>query len=739
MLEFTELDIHQLAGLSRCNARQSPPTQAETDELAADILARGVAEPLTLRHEDGEIRVLDGGRRYFALRRLLETHADAAAAIRFPVAFFDGDDAAALERSLVTFLHRADLHPVEEFERFVELRDRHRLSDEEIAARTHKPLRFVKARLRLGRLAPEVRDAWRAGTLTGEQAGAFAATDNPDAQRALLDKGHIAHWSAWQIARELRDKAAVALGDARAVFVGLDAYLAAGGRVDEQIFEEESYLLDGPILEKLARDKLDAAAREIAEREGWGWAATEFDSKPGDFVKAQRYDFLEEEGARLKEIEALLEEEEDAARQRALEEEYDEIEARGLLRAMPEAERAHLGVRVGIDPDTGALYVMRAVKQTPRNQEADRTAAAKPRAAKEDDADDANEGADAQKPARDDAPTGSQRSAVDEAARAGLAAACARAPRLALIFAVAQIGCGVPYRDGGVLDFDPIATRLDEPRCELLREIDAMTFTEALRHVAKRDHDDPALVPIAFAELVSDAINPTGAHNFDAVRVMIGVAAGHCDLSQDMRAAFDYPAYFGAAAKETALDVIRGLDGEAAASQAKKLKRPELAKAAATLARDRQWLPKILIDAPRIAAPDADETLERPIDERSAAQAMADAISEDEAARAENPSIDAALSALIEEAAVRAAAPMAPRFIRACVHFGDDGRIKSKELYDAYVEFTQARGGRPLSVSAFGNFIADLGVEKTRMSEGVHYLNIALREDRATADGGADV
>ena len=59
-------------------------------------------------------------------------------------------------------------------------------------------------------------------------------------------------------------------GDHRlALFVGLDAYKAAGGVIVTDLFSDEGdcYLADRPLLTKLASDKLASAAAEQAK--GW--------------------------------------------------------------------------------------------------------------------------------------------------------------------------------------------------------------------------------------------------------------------------------------------------------------------------------------------------------------------------------------------------------------------------------------------------------------------------------------
>jgi ParB family transcriptional regulator, chromosome partitioning protein len=75
----------------------------------------------------------------------------------------------------------------------------------------------------------------------------------------------------WQIKRMLTETT-VRASDRRAVFVGIDAYEAAGGIVLRDLFESDDggWLQDVGLLDRLVAEKLTAIADEIAA-EGWKW------------------------------------------------------------------------------------------------------------------------------------------------------------------------------------------------------------------------------------------------------------------------------------------------------------------------------------------------------------------------------------------------------------------------------------------------------------------------------------
>ena len=83
---------------------------------------------------------------------------------------------------------------------------------------------------------------------------------------------------AWQIKRLLTEDRVLATS-AIARFVGIEAYEAAGGQIDRDLFAEEDergiWFDDPDLLNKLAMDSLQAAARELETR--WKWAEARLD------------------------------------------------------------------------------------------------------------------------------------------------------------------------------------------------------------------------------------------------------------------------------------------------------------------------------------------------------------------------------------------------------------------------------------------------------------------------------
>ena len=158
------------------------------------------------------------------------------------------------------------------------------------------------------------------------------------------------------------------------MFVGLDAYVLAGGYVLRDLFETDDggWLQDVALLDRLVAEKLQTEAARIGE-EGWKWVAVAVDFSYGydhDLRELQgvQPDLTEEDEAKLAslraEADALEDEwagggdvpEEIEVRVTAIDEEIAGLVSRPLI--YDPAEVARAGVFVSIDID-GSLYIER--------------------------------------------------------------------------------------------------------------------------------------------------------------------------------------------------------------------------------------------------------------------------------------------------------------------------------------------------------------------------------------------
>ena len=225
----------------------------------------------------GRYAVIAGGRRLAAMQALA---AEGALDEDHPVPCrMIGGIVAAEEVSLAENSVRAAMHPADQVEAFRRLADAGSTAAA-IAARFGVSERTVEKRLRLGNAAPVLLEAYRAGEIDLDTLMAFAVTTDHARQSAV--------WAAvsqqgyrpggWQIKRLLTEDRVLATS-AIARFVGIEAYEAAGGRIDRDLFAEEDergiWFDDPDLLNKLAMDSLQVAARELETR--WKWAEARLD------------------------------------------------------------------------------------------------------------------------------------------------------------------------------------------------------------------------------------------------------------------------------------------------------------------------------------------------------------------------------------------------------------------------------------------------------------------------------
>ena len=246
------------------------------EELAENIARRTHLQSLNVRPildadgtETGMFEIPAGGRRYRALELLVKQKRPAKT-MPIPCVVRDlSTDILAEDDSLAENIQRAPLHPLDQFRAFHAMREKGR-SDEDIAGAFFTSMNVVKQRLRLASVSPALLDVYAEDGMSLGQLMAFTVT----ADHARQEQVWQALANAWsqepyQIRRMLTEKT-VRASDRRAVFVGLDAYEAAGGVVLRDLSQSDDggWLEYLALLDRLVAEKLKAEAETIAE-EGW--------------------------------------------------------------------------------------------------------------------------------------------------------------------------------------------------------------------------------------------------------------------------------------------------------------------------------------------------------------------------------------------------------------------------------------------------------------------------------------
>ena len=119
------------------------------------------------------------------------------------------------------------------------------------------------------------------------------------------------------------------------MFVGAEAYTQAGGAITRDLFTEDGggWFEDAGLLDRLAREKLEALAGDVQAAEGWRWAAASIDYPHAHGLRRvypHPQELAPEQQERLDAVQAELE---------ALSAEHDGVAEESL----PEEVRARFG------------------------------------------------------------------------------------------------------------------------------------------------------------------------------------------------------------------------------------------------------------------------------------------------------------------------------------------------------------------------------------------------------------
>lgn len=343
------------------------------DPLVANIRAKGLLQNLIVRpnvapkgrkkgQPAGTYAVVAGDRRLQSLKILAAEghHPD-----EVPVPCDVRPDAGTAE-SLSENFARKSMTPLEELDAFAALIEQGE-SPEDVARQFGITVLHVKQRMKLARVSPVIREAFRNGTINLDALRAYSITDDHAAQEEAFRAGG---GNNPYFIRAALMRGAMTAGDRLAVYVGLDAYEATGGAVHRDLFGIAETRIDDPaLMRRLAADKLRAEADALLA-EGWSWVEI-VDSITWEMTKdCQRLvgegpGLSEDETAEAASLEAeaeSLDSEEDAERCRAIEKRLAEIGRLSLAREWTAEQRAAAGGWIALGYDAEVEFRLGYVK-----------------------------------------------------------------------------------------------------------------------------------------------------------------------------------------------------------------------------------------------------------------------------------------------------------------------------------------------------------------------------------------
>lgn len=155
---------------------------AQLDELAASIRARGVIQPIVVRPHGHNYQIVAGERRWRAAQR--------ARLQEVPVVVRDFDDGQTLEIALVENIQREDLNAIEEAQAYQRLAREYGHTQEALAGIVHKSRSHIANLLRLLDLPDSVQDRVADGTLTmGHARALIGAGDVESLAEQVVTRG----------------------------------------------------------------------------------------------------------------------------------------------------------------------------------------------------------------------------------------------------------------------------------------------------------------------------------------------------------------------------------------------------------------------------------------------------------------------------------------------------------------------------------------------------------------------
>jgi len=356
---------------STLNVRKRAPDAAKLAELAESIKAVGVVQNLVaFEQPDGLFAVAAGGRRLAALQQLLAA-GDIDNGYLVPVKVVDEDMAVTL--SLTENSQREDMHPADQICAFMALSESGK-NAAQIGSVLGYTTRHVQKCLRLAGMAPALLEALAANEINLDQLQALSA--NEDHQRQLNVWQNAINGSFYaqkpeHLRRDVLCDEISAENNIQLNFVGREAYEQAGGDFRYDLFTDEGFITDPALLERLTREKLHAAAKEVADAEGWKWSEGRLSMIRHYGEDAQQYRLEPQPKAELTgveqtqiaewetELEALEDTDENFDRVMQLNENIELLTEQAENRAWLYVDRIRGGVVASLTD--GVLYIQRGV------------------------------------------------------------------------------------------------------------------------------------------------------------------------------------------------------------------------------------------------------------------------------------------------------------------------------------------------------------------------------------------
>lgn len=381
-----KVPTHQIAISELFLAKEAPKSAAlevrdsgagspmTDDELRASIYAKGIIYPLMFKEHQGKKYVVVGNRRLKELRKIF------ADALSTTVQCQNVDDFGGDWREIAMDTNLSlPPHLVERYEMIVQLAKEQKLTEREVCARYGMSDMQYRRVMALGKMSPEVRQAWKTGEISAKTAQIFTLQPDVKEQEKVLAAARKdcrgSRVDDWAVRRRIVPQSQSHDTAPKIAFVGVEAAKKAGAIKQEDLFGKDHIVSDFKVLNKMVGDKLATACAELV-KEGWSWAI------PKDKLPGQEYEYGDvhpdkkkaaataTEALRLADIKKLLrsDDEDEEVDYEALEDEETAIEQRIASRGFSDEQKKRAGCIVRIGHDGELLVTYGKVKPAERQK-----------------------------------------------------------------------------------------------------------------------------------------------------------------------------------------------------------------------------------------------------------------------------------------------------------------------------------------------------------------------------------
>ncbi|WP_292029345.1 ParB/RepB/Spo0J family partition protein [Mesorhizobium sp.] len=258
-LAHIPIDRLNISALNMRHGKRAP----DISDILPSVRARGVLVPLLVRPNGSPetFEIVAGRRRYFAAKSLADERGESDA---LPCAIMeDGDDADALEASLIENIARLDPDEVSQWETFSRLiREGRAIAD--IAATFGLTELQVKRVLALGELLPKIREAYRREEIDAETARYLTMASKAQQKDWLALYADPEQYAP----RGFQLKQWLFGGQSISTKVALFAIEDYPGLIVSDLFGEDSYFADADLF-WLKQNEAIAARRDAYLEAGW--------------------------------------------------------------------------------------------------------------------------------------------------------------------------------------------------------------------------------------------------------------------------------------------------------------------------------------------------------------------------------------------------------------------------------------------------------------------------------------